>query len=176
MHDSTKVVLFVISLPLNYFVHNRWETEKQEWEKEICQADQDCAREVRQAEQEREREKEIKNFASQTRNRQENFARQSRNGSEKLSTKSGFRIIDIGMQQALWIGAERSLACSKQRKFGSWLIQVKTFRIATRTHHIYFEQNWRPEFRCIYILAPWYLYDMFTIICWVILIPLVGYF
>ena len=56
---------------------------------------------MRQAEQEREREKEIKNFASQTRNRQENFARQSRNGSEKLSTKSGFRIIDIGLQQAL---------------------------------------------------------------------------
>ena len=54
MQDLTKVVLFVICLPLKYFVHNRWETEKQEREKEIYWADQDWAREVRQAEQERE--------------------------------------------------------------------------------------------------------------------------
>ena len=50
---------------------------------------------------EREREREIKKFASQTRNRQENFAMQSRNGSKQLSTKSGYRVIEIGMQQVL---------------------------------------------------------------------------
>ena len=50
---------------------------------------------------EREKEREIKKFASQTRNRQENFAMQSRNGSKQLSTKSGYRVIEIGMQQVL---------------------------------------------------------------------------
>ena len=59
MQDLTKVVLFVVSLPPIYFVHNHWETEKQEQEKEICQADQDWAREVRQAEQERQRERSL---------------------------------------------------------------------------------------------------------------------
>ena len=71
-------------------------SERKKFAKPTKTVQEKCARQSR-----REREKEIKNFASQTRNRQENFARQSRNGSEKLSTKSGFRIIDIGMQQAL---------------------------------------------------------------------------
>ena len=52
MQDLAKVVLFVISLPLIYFVHNRWQTKKKQvQEKEIVQADQDWAREVRQAAQ-----------------------------------------------------------------------------------------------------------------------------
>ena len=54
----TKTVLFVMSLPLIYVVHNCWGTEKPVQVKEIRQADKDWVREVHHAEQERERERE----------------------------------------------------------------------------------------------------------------------
>ena len=44
---------------------------------------------------------EKKKFASQIWNGWEKFARQSRHGSEKLSAYSGYRVTEIGMQQAL---------------------------------------------------------------------------
>ena len=147
MQNLTKAVLFVMSLPLIYFVATQPLGDRKTSASERNSLSQPrlgersapyiCRHMYIYAEQEREREK----FASQTRNGREKFARQCRNGSEKLSTESGYRVRKIGMQQALWMGAEGSLACSKQRKFESWVIQVKAFRIATRTRHMYFEQR-----------------------------------
>ena len=58
MQNLTKVVLFVISLPLLYFIH-----------KEIRQADQDWAREVLKAEQELKRETLYQKWVQSDRNR-----------------------------------------------------------------------------------------------------------
>ena len=88
MQKLTKTVLFVMSLPLIYVVHNCWGTEKQVQVKEIRQTNQDWAREVRHAEQEKEGERE-REVCLTDQDVQEKFARQCRNGSEKLSTKSG---------------------------------------------------------------------------------------
>ena len=97
MQDLTKVVFFRRGLRLICLVHNRWETGKQEREKEICQADQDWAREVRQAEQERQRER-----SSPCRPGMGGRTSLGRAGMEaKISTKSGYRVTEIGMQQAL---------------------------------------------------------------------------
>ena len=149
MQNLTKAVLFVMSLPLIYFV-----ATQPLGDRKTSASERNSPSRPRLGERSapyiyiyiymqsrRLREREREKFASQTRNGREKFARQCRNGSEKLSTESGYRVRKIGMQQALWMGAEGSLACSKQRKFESWVIQVKAFRIATRTRHMYFEQR-----------------------------------
>ena len=120
MQDLTKVVLFVISLPLSYFVyvHNCWQTKKQEREKEICQADQDWAKEVRQAEQERESSLPWDEEWAGELCKAEQECKQ-----ETLDQK--WVQSDQNRYAAGIMNVSGGIFGFHQRKFGNWLIQVK---------------------------------------------------
>ena len=87
---------------------------EREREREICLTDQEWAREVCKAVQEWKRETLYQKWVQ----------------SDQYRYAAG-----------IVMGTEGSLAYSKQRNFGSWLIQEKTFRIATGTRHKQFEQR-----------------------------------
>ena len=149
MQNFKKVVLFVMSLPLIYFVHNRWEAEKLEREKEIRQADQDWTREIRQADQDWARETLYQKWLGSYQNR---YAAGTVNGSGGI----------VGLQQALeiWKLTHPSENIQNDNPYSSQVLRAKAGGPNTDADMLY----------------PWYLYVMLTIICWVILSAIIGFY
>ena len=128
----------MICLPLIYFVHNRWEAEKHEREKEIRRADQDWARETLY-------QKWLESY-------------QNRSAAGTVNGSGGF----VGLQQALeiWKLTPPSENIQNNNPYSTQVLRAKAGGPNTNTDMLY----------------PWYLYVKLTIICWVILSAIIGFY
>ena len=193
----TKVMLFVISLPLMYFVHNRWDTEKQEQEEEIRQVDQDWAREVLQVDQKWEIEvrKEEEEWAREVLQVDQKWEIEVRKAEEEWARA-------VGKVEEEWEGAVREAEQEWKREtlfqnmyaagvvngsggiFGLqqeaeiWKLthpNEKSHNSNLNSSSVLRAKTGGPNTDA-YMLAPWYLCVVFTIICWVILSSIIGFY
>ena len=171
----TKVMLFVISLPLMYFVHNRWDTEKQEQEEEIRQVDQDWAREVLQVDQKWEIEvrKAEEEWARAVGKVEEEWEGAVREAEQEWKRETLFQnmyaagvvngsggIFGLQQEAEIWKLTHPNEKSHNSNLNSSSVLRAKTGGPNTDA----------------YMLAPWYLCVVFTIICWVILSSIIGFY